>query len=111
MKEGIDELDSELSKLNIGDAGDYAVSFISRFSKPIGVIYLVFVILLLLAFIFSSTLSEIFSIVWDKFCGKSRAEKAEEERQEMLANYLVSYSEDFIGDLKLKPLLDLLTRS
>ena len=80
MDEGIDELQDQISDLGIGDAGDYAVGFISRFSKPIGVIYLVFVILLLLAFIFSNTLSEIFSIVWDKLCGKSRAEKAEEER-------------------------------
>jgi hypothetical protein len=63
MAESADEIQDKIEELGIGDAGEYAVSFISRFSKPIGVIYFVFVILLLLSFIFSSSLFEIFSIV------------------------------------------------
>lgn len=61
--------------------GAVTVSLSARFSRPIGLVYLIFIILLSLGFIFENTLYNLVSNFFQKLCGKSKAEKEAAERQ------------------------------
>jgi len=95
---------------NVQDRSGAAALFFARFLTPIGLVYIIFAILVLLGGFLKKTLIKLLGALCEACCKKSE-KQIEAEKIVKAAQGLDVFSEDYIGDVRVPPLCDLYKRS